>query len=347
MNKLIVCDYPSAYTFPSVGSESMGSSEKRLWEVARTATTLPGLQVILTGPLWLPEHVPGAEYFPQRLDETTLDEFLQIYGQADYLFAGHEYFDKENYQFTFSKVARHSISYQLHPYDYEGKVVFDGRHTHLFCYSDEMMERYSKQSPRKLLLYHTGVDEVPFLTEEPDPYLLWMGRIDGEKAPHLAILAAREIGLPIHILGKTVYDQEYSKIYHEVLNLPHVVHHSVLYGRKKMSLISRASCGIYTLAESYSEAGAAVLGEMLTSGIPIAGISWRGNDAICEAVASPKVGRIARISSEDSEKNIVLALATAIEECRNLSRKEIFEDSKVRFDMRRLVSEMLTIVEMQ
>lgn len=50
---------------------------------------------------------------------------------------------------------------------------------------------------------HNGIDvgSYPF-SKEKDDYLLWLGRFSHEKAPHLAIDAAREVGMPIVLAGK-------------------------------------------------------------------------------------------------------------------------------------------------
>lgn len=116
--KLVVCDYPNPknYTFPSFG---MGSSEKRIWHFAKIASEFDDFEVVITGPLWLPKYVPKAKYYPKRLDISSYKEFISRYGKMDYLFAGHEYFDKDEYTIPFSEVAKKLISYQLHPYTYK------------------------------------------------------------------------------------------------------------------------------------------------------------------------------------------------------------------------------------
>jgi len=75
MKKIIVCDYnnPNNYTFPNF---DMGSSEKRIWHFAKIASELEGYEVIITGPMWLPEYVPNAKYFPKQLNSHTYQEFI-------------------------------------------------------------------------------------------------------------------------------------------------------------------------------------------------------------------------------------------------------------------------------
>lgn len=65
--KFVICDYPNPlnYTFPNF---SLGSTEKRFWQIAKTVSEFDDFEVIITGPLWLPEHLPGAKHFKKRLD---------------------------------------------------------------------------------------------------------------------------------------------------------------------------------------------------------------------------------------------------------------------------------------
>ena len=341
--KLVVCDYPNPlnYTFPNF---RMGSSENRLWEFAKETSELEEYDVIITGPLWLHRYVPKARHYKKRLNKENVSDFLNKFGQVDYLFAGHEYFDKDEYIYTFEKVSKASISYLLHHYDFK-KKSFDGKNKFLFCYSDEMLKKYKQQSPYKLLLYHGGINERPYLKKKPKNYLVWIGRIDEDKSPHYAILASNKLNIPIYILGKTIYQPEYEEKYQKLLSLDNVTLKGVVTGSKKMKLISEALCGVYTCGPNYFEAGAGVLGEMLRSGIPIAGISWKGNDAVCEAVDRPELGAVAKINSEMNEDEVVNQLVLMIKKCLSLDRVEIFEIANKKYEMKRLIKEVFEIVD--
>jgi len=339
--KLIVCDYPSKYTFPSFG---FGSSEKRIWHFAKSVSELDNFDVILTGPLWRPEYVPNALYFKDRLNGDSIDNFLSKFGKADYLFAGHEYFDKDKYIIPFLKAANKLISYQLHPYKYK-KKSFDAKTKHLFCYSEEMVELYKEQKPHQALLFHSGVDENPYFTKIPKKYLVWIGRIDTDKSPHYAILAAKKLNIPIYILGKTVYQPEYEKKYEDVLNLPIARKLGVVFGPQKMKIISEALCAIYTIGSDYIEAGAGVLGEFIASGIPIAGMTWKGNDAVCAAVDNKNLGKVVKVNKKQSEDEITSKLANSIKYCLSLDRKLVFNMGSDKFNPLKLVKNILDIVD--
>ena len=66
-----------------------------------------------------------------------------------------------------------------------------------------------------------AVEDFPFTTAKDD-YLLWLGRICEEKAPHLAIAAAQTAGLPLVIAGQ-VYPFRYHHEYFDREIKPHLV----------------------------------------------------------------------------------------------------------------------------
>jgi dipeptidase E len=341
--KVIVCDYdnPKKYTFPSFG---FGSSEKRIWHFAKTLSEIDGYEVIITGPLWLPEYVPNAKHFPKRLDVSSCDEFLKTFGKCDYLFAGHEYFDKDEWVEPFEKCAEILLSYQLHPYKYK-KISFNQKDKFLFCYSDEILKEYTEQKPLKALLFHSGVNEDPYFTDNKKDYLLWIGRLDQDKVPHYAILAAEKLGMKIKILGKTVYQPEYFEKYKALFSLPHVEMMGVVFGREKMKIISEARCAIYSIDKNYHEAGAGVLGEILSSGVPIAGMSWTGNDAVCEAVDNDELGAVVVIARSSSEEDIVDKLSKTISKCLEINSRNTFNIGSKKYDPKNLVSKIFKTID--
>jgi glycosyltransferase involved in cell wall biosynthesis len=341
---LIVCDYENereGYTFPNFG---MGSSENRIWHFAHSATCLPHLRVVIVGPRWLPEHVPGAIHFPERLHGGGARRFREQFGRADYLFAGHEYFDKQEWVEPFLACAKSIFTYQLHPYEYQGRC-FDGVQRILFCYSDEMCEQYQEQRPMKGLLFHSGVDERPVFNAAPEDYLLWMGRLDSDKQPHIAVEVAARLGMRLVILGETVRDPDYGRFLDSYLSAPHVEYAGVLRGPEKTRLLSSARCAIYTVSREFTEAGAGVLGEYLASGVPIAGMTWKGNDAVCEAVDRPEFGRVVNASVCHDEQEIVSRLSRAVSECLELDRAATHRLGRHKYDPVRLVHEMLQAVD--
>jgi glycosyltransferase involved in cell wall biosynthesis len=344
MNKkrLIVCDYdnPNKYTFPNF---DMGSSEKRLWHFAKTASEIPGIEVVITGPLWLPQYVPLAKYFPKRLNQETVDEFIKKFGQFDYLFAGHEYFDKDEWIIPFKKSARSLISYQLHPYEYK-KSSFNGKDKLLFCYSDEMMRLYTDQKPIKALLFHSGVSEEPKFYEKPSSYVLWFGRIDRDKAFDIALKTSEFLSMPLVVMGKSVKDQVYLEKLKEEYDMSNVKFIGFKSGREKMEIIAKAACILYTVADYFREAGAGIFGEALSSGVPVVGMSWTGDDAVATAITSNNFGRIVKINQQTNEQ-ISIQLNRSIEECLKFDRKIIRDYGISTYNPTLLVKKILDIAD--
>ena len=341
--RVVVCDYdnPKGYTFPSFG---FGSSEKRVWHFAKTVSEFPEFEVIITGPLWLPEYVPNAKYFPKRLDASTYEEFLNNFGKCDYLFAGHEYFDKEKWVNPFEKCADILLSYQLHPYKYS-QISFNQQNKFLFCYSDQMLKEYADQKPVKALLFHSGVGENPYFSEKKQDYLLWIGRLDKDKAPHYAVKVTEKLDMKLKILGKSVYQQEYFEQNKQLFDSPNVEMLGVVFGEEKMKLISEAKCAIYTIDKNYSEAGAGVLGEILASGVPIAGMSWTGTDAICEAVNDPNLGQIALVNRMMSDNDVTKHLVDAVKYCLSIDTHKTYEIGSRKYDPKALIRNLFEIIK--
>jgi glycosyltransferase involved in cell wall biosynthesis len=300
--------------------------------------------VIITGPLWLHQYVPKAKHFEERLDIKTVDKFIKYFGHADYLFAGHEYFDKDDYIQTFKKVAKKNFTYILHPYTFK-KNFFDKKRIFMFCYSDQIKEIYKDFKPIKQVLFHSGVNEYPYLTNKPKKYLVWMGRIEQHKLPHLAILAAIKLNIPIYLLGKPVYESRYASKYKDILNHKIVKKMGVVFGQEKMKLISEASCAIYTVDKNFIDAGPGVLGEYLCSGVPIAGICWTKKEAVTEAVNSPYSGKIIKVNDKMDDQLIADKISKAINYCFSLDRKKIFKTANEKYNMKKIMRKIFYILD--
>jgi len=333
---VVVCDYPSQYLFPPKG---YGGIERWLWTVAAVSIKL-GMRVILLGPQWRYVLLPKAEYFPDRIIDIEPSNFLKKIGYVDFLVGGHEYWFDEGMVKKFNEVANFSLTYQHGSKNLYRKKTFDNKKNFLFCYSDEIKEIFSDQRPFKLLCVSAGEDEDP-ISRSSKNYLIYIGRIDEEKSPHYAVLAAKNIGLPIYILGEIVKNDGYFERHENIFNLPHVNMMGVIYGHKKMELIAEACCGIYTIGKGYIEPAAGVVAEVIRSGIPLAGISWKGNDAVCEPVnADNKFGYIAKCESNDTEQKIVEKLTQAIKLSIRLDREYIYIAGNNLYNENKLVENM-------
>jgi glycosyltransferase involved in cell wall biosynthesis len=82
------------------------------------------------------------------------------------------------------------------------------------CVSEAQQAQF-KDLPRLLAVVRNGiaVERFPIGGRKLD-YLLWLGRVCPEKAPHLAVAAAKKAGMPIVLAGQ-VYPFEWHKRYWE------------------------------------------------------------------------------------------------------------------------------------
>lgn len=343
---LIVHDYENArdgYTFPNF---SMGGIENGIWRLAVSAAKLD-IKVIAAGPAWLPDYIQGINHFPERLNNPeSVRKYLARYGRADYLYGGHEFFDKPEWVKPFKECADNLISFQHYPYKYK-RPAYNGRDSFLFCASDEFMQMYQREKPIQARMYAPGVHEDPSFNENPSESLVWMGRLDGDKAPHLAIQAAKLANRDIRIMGTTsVQDPDYGEFIMPFLKQPHVEALGVLTGTAKMGVLTAARCAVYTVSQGFQDASPSIFGEFGASGIPIAGITWRGNDTACAAIDNPALGEIVDVRSfADDEKAIVRALAGAIERCSQIKHATTYEIGNRRYDPVSMVKTMLDIVD--
>ncbi len=336
--KIVICDYPSKYSFPPKG---YGGIERWLWTVAKESVGL-GMDVLILGPNWQYNLLPKAKHSSESIINISADSFLNKFGKFDFLVAGHEYWINEKMVNKFEKISDRCLTYQHSSSPKYNKKIFDNKKHFLFCYSDQFCLMFKKQKPTKLLCASIGYNEEP-VKRAAKKYLISIGRIDKDKSPHYAILAAEKIGMPIYIIGKSVRDPEYFKEYKKFFNMSHVKKIGTIFGKEKMELISKSSCGIYTLDKNYKEPAAGTICEIIKSGIPLAGMTWTGNDAICEPFKfSSKLGVLENFNKKHDSDNVVVArMAAAIEKCLKLDRNYIWKKGNELYNQRQLVKKML------
>jgi glycosyltransferase involved in cell wall biosynthesis len=123
---------------------------------------------------------------------------------------------------------------------------------------------------------------------DADAYLVWYGRIVPEKGLHLAIAAARQVGLPLKIAGPTL-----DEVYFREQIAPHLganaIHVGHLSHRKLAGLVGGARAFLCT--PLWDEPYGLVVAEALACGVPVAAFA-RGAipeiiDATCGVLAVP------------------------------------------------------------
>lgn len=322
-----VCDFPGSYAFPP---SAYGGIERWLWATAVGARKA-GAEVHLLGPQWQTHLAHGWPTAALRLEDMDPDNAADLKKLADYdlLIVGHEYPSQPNWRRVFDRLDCEVATFQHAPAFQHHADAFDGRRSRLFCYSTEMMERYATHSPRRTLAVHLGLnEEEPPAVEGED--LVWLGRIDREKAPHLAIMAAQRLGRRIKVVGP-VFDRSYVDAHQEHFGADHVDFVGELGGREKTLAFGDAAAFVYTYARDYIEAGAAVFGESLRAGTPVAALAWR-QGTCADAALCAETGSVAHVDPRDDDTTVAQRLAEAVEQCMDLKAERVQEVGLARFD---------------
>lgn len=247
----------------------------------------------------------------------------------DLMVVGHEYPSLPNWRAVWETLDCDVATFQHWPYFEHQDHAFDGTRSRLYCYSDEMRARYAAHQPITELAVHLGVDETEPPSRDSDT-LLWMGRIDAEKAPHLAIRAAGLLGRDITLAGP-VFDPAYVAAHPADFAADHVTLVGEVGGPAKVDLLAEAGTLVYTCARDYIEAGAASFGEALRAGTPVAALAW-GPGSCAHAALCERTGSIVQAEVAIDDEVASQALAEAIEKTVPLRAAEVQEIGLARFD---------------
>ncbi|MCX4093126.1 glycosyltransferase family 4 protein [Nocardia sp. alder85J] len=132
------------------------------------------------------------------------------------------------------------------------------------------------------------VDDWPFQPRKND-YALFLGRYNECKAPHLALQAAHEVGMPLVLAGKCSEPPE--KAYFERVVRPLLTEDDVVFGMAdatdKRKLLSEAKCLLFPV--QWEEPFGMVMIEAMVCGTPV--VALRGG-AVSEVIVDGVTGRI-------------------------------------------------------
>ncbi|MEU3229417.1 glycosyltransferase [Nocardiopsis alba] len=326
-----VCDFPGNYAFPPHG---YGGIERWLWATALGARAA-GADVHLLGPAWREDLHPNWKQHSIRLEDlapgTTALKELQD-ACYDLLIVGHEYPSLPNWRETADTLGCDIATFQHSPLFHHSEDAFNGRNRRLYCYSRQMVNRYHRHEPIQELAVHAGLGE-----QEPASArgqgLVWVGRVDEQKSPHIAIRAAQILGRRIRIVGPT-FDHEYVARHRRLFSADHVEWAGELGGSAKTHAFHGAETFVYTYSRDYVEAGAAVFGEALRAGTPIAALAWSHGTCV-EAALCEQTGGQAVLDPSVDDETASLSLAEAIEKASELPHRSVQEIGFDRFDAER------------
>ena len=95
---------------------------------------------------------------------------------------------------------------------------------------------------------YNGEDPQPFpIVDDPDNYLCFLGRLDHEKSPHLAIELAINLGIPIRLAGKVDFQgaRYFEQKIRPLLDHPLVDFLGELGFDEKVQLLAHARCNLH------------------------------------------------------------------------------------------------------
>jgi len=327
-----ICDFPSSYAFPPHG---YGGIERWLWAVAIGARR-SGAEVHLLGPGWR-DDLPGEfPRLPIRLENISpggkeFDQLRRL--RLDLLVVGHEYPSHPAWRAVWSELGCDVVTFQHDPDFRHAPEAFDGSRSRLYCYSPEMMARYRVDRPRQDLSVQFGLGEENPAPARPGEDLVWIGRVDADKAPHVAALTASKLGRRLRIVGP-VLDHDYLGAHQEILGRPGIELVGGLAGAAKLDALRTARTMVYTCARKYVEAGAAVFGESLRAGTPVAALAWRSGTC-AHAALCDGTGRLAQVDPSVDDETAATSLAEVITAVERLDAGLAQEIGLSRFDPQR------------
>ena len=120
------------------------------------------------------------------------------------------------------------------------------------------------------------------------------------KAPHLAALAAQRLGRRLRIVGP-IHDEQYVRRHADILHADHVEWVGEVGGADKAAVLRAGETLVYTCSRAYVEAGAAVFGEALRAGTPVAALAWRPGTC-AQAALCEQTGVVAAVNAEDDDE---------------------------------------------
>jgi glycosyltransferase involved in cell wall biosynthesis len=169
---------------------------------------------------------------------------------------------------------------------------------------------------------HNGIDVSAFeYCEVKEDYVAFLGRYGPEKAPHLAIDAAREAGLPIRLAGKCSDppELEYYDEYVAPRNGPGVEHMGQLALPEKARFLGRARCLVFPIC--WEEPFGLVLAEALACGTPVVAL---GRGSVPEVIEHGVTGFVCSDPGE---------LPAAIRDAKLLDPATCRKRAEERFDL--------------
>lgn len=271
-----------AYPLLPVNERSAGGAEQILWslekelaergwqtEVAACAGSELRGRLIATGEIPLEIREGMAE---REREHTERVLAACRVGNFDVVLDHSGYFFRHAAQIDTHVLATLHLPRSLYPAE-----VFHNTAKNLYfnCVSESQRAEF-KDLPRMMPVVRNGIDVRRFAVgRQRADFVLWLGRVCPEKAPHLAIEAAKKAGLPIIVAGQ-VYPFQWHQEYWEREVKPRIDHDQVRWVElpsfeEKARLLRDARAVLVT--SQVAETTSLVALEAMASGTPVIAFS--------------------------------------------------------------------------
>ena len=174
------------------------------------------------------------------------------------------------------------------------------------------------------------IAEFPIVTK-PDEYLCFLGRMDPDKNPHLAVQLAINLGMKIKIAGKIDFDgvEYFKKEIKPYLGHPLVEYLGEINSARRIELLSKAKCNLHPV--NFHEPFGLTVIEAAYSGTPTLAIK-RGS--MSELIEDGKTGVLVEDFIEGFHK---------IDKCFAMDRKYIAQRSRKLFGYQKMTTDYIGV----
>ena len=205
------------------------------------------------------------------------------------------------------------------------KLAAQRQHSHFVTVSNALIRDWDGYDLIPDVIYN-GIDISKWAFNETPKKktAIWFGRITPQKAPHMAVQAAREAGYKLKLFGNIVDETYFNEQVKPLLSPPNVDYYGVLSHQKLAKEIGQASVMINT--PQWEEPFGLTYIEAMACGTPVATFK----SGASEEILTDKTGVIV-------PKDDVDGLADALDQAANLKRADCHKHVEKNFTIDRMI----------
>lgn len=215
------------------------------------------------------------------------------------------------------------------PIDFYGLDYLQAR-KQLFYTAVSYDQKQSCPDLRYAGVIYNGEDPAKFpVVDKPDNYVCFLGRLDRNKSPHLAILLAIKLGLKIKVAGKIDHDgfDYFQQEIRPFLSHPLVEWLGELGETEKIAMIAKAKCNLHPT--NFREPFGLTVIEAAYCGTPTIAVN-RG--AMPELIENKKTGILVEDFAEAFDQ---------LKTCFDMDRRLVARRARAQFNYKKMTKEYL------